>query len=120
VKRVVDKSFVVRKVPPGPLSSSSRGTLRLANGITTTFEMTEFERLRHWKWAGRLLGTEILYDHIFSQPEPGQTTIRFTVDITGALGVFIGGIFGRIYRRNLERAIPLLVRQIEAVATSGV
>lgn len=147
VKRVVDKWFVVRaplevawnhvaevenwptwarhirsvrKVPPGPLSSSSRGTLRLANGIATRFEMIEFERLEHWKWASRFFGSQILYDHIFSQLQPEQTTIRFTVDITGALGVLIGGIFGRIYRKNLERAVPLLVRQIEAGATQGV
>ena len=110
----------VRKVPPGPLSSSSRGTLRLANGIAMRFEMIEFERLQHWKWAGRLFGSQILYDHVFSQVEPGQTAIRFTVDITGRLGVLIGGIFGRIYRKNLERAVPLLVRQIEAAARSGV
>ena len=82
--------------------------------------MIEFERLQHWKWAGRLFGSQILYDHVFSQVEPGQTAIRFTVDITGRLGVLIGGIFGRIYRKNLERAVPLLVRQIEAAARSGV
>ena len=147
MKRVVDKCFVVRaplevawnhvaevekwptwarhirsvrKVPPGPLSPSSRGTLRLANGITTTFEIIEFERLQHWKWAGRLFGSQILYDHIFSQLEPGQTAIRFTVDITGALGVLIGGIFGRVYRKNLERAVPLLVGQLEARAEQRV
>lgn len=146
MKRVVDKCFIVRApldvawnhvaeveswptwakhirsaklIPPGPLSSNSRGTLRLANGITTTFEMTEFERLQHWKWAGRLLGSLVFYDHIFSQTEPGLTTIRFTVDIRGGLGVFIGGIFGRFYRNNLERAVPLLVREIEARVTSG-
>ena len=144
MKRVVDKCFVVRaplevawnyvaevekwptwarhirsvrKVPPGPLSSGSRGTLRLANGITTTFEMIEFERLQHWKWTGHFLRAQILYDHIFAQAEPGRTTIRFTVDINGRLGVLIGGIFGRIYRKNLDRAVPLLVRQIEGGGT---
>jgi hypothetical protein len=140
LKRVVDKSFVVRaplevawnhiaqiegwpswakhirsvvKSPPGPLSGDTHGTLRLTNGVRTTFRMIEFEPLRHWKWAGSFLGSEILYDHIFSEDKPNQTTIRFAVDAGGGPAVFIRGIFGWIYRRNLERAVPLLIQEIE-------
>ena len=140
-KRVVDKTFVVRapsdvtwnhlaKVeqwpswakhirsvvtsPPGPLSSNSRTKLKLSNGIKTTFQMIEFDPPHHWKWAGSFLGSQILYDHIFSQTEPSRTTVRFTVDVGGRPGRFIRGIFGRIYRRNLERAVPLLIQEIEA------
>ncbi len=143
MKRVVDKSFIVRaplevawnhlakveqwpswakhirsvvKSPPGPLSSDSRATLRLSNGVRTTFQMIEFDPPRHWKWVGPFLGSQILYDHIFSQSEPRQTTIRFTVDVAGGPGVLFRGIFGRIYRKNLERAVPLLVQEIEATA----
>jgi hypothetical protein len=140
LKRVVDKSFAVRaplevawnhlaqiegwsswakhirsvvKSPPGPLSRDTHGTLRLANGVRTTFRMIEFEPPRHWKWAGSFLGSEILYDHIFSEDKPNQTTIRFTVDAGGGSAVFIRGIFGWIYRKNLERAVPLLIQEIE-------
>ena len=142
-KHIIDKSFVVRvplkvawshfaeiekwpswakhirsvvKSPPGPLSRDTRATLWLANGVRTTFQMTEFEPLQHWKWAGAFLGSQIFYDHIFTQDEPGQTTIRFTVDATGGLGALFRGIFGRIYRKNLERAVPLLIQEIEATA----
>jgi len=143
LKRVVDKSFVVRassevvwnhlaKVeqwpswakhirsvvasPAGSLSFNSRATLRLSNGIKTTFQMVEFDPPRHWRWVGSFLGSPILYDHIFSQTEPGQTTVRFTVDVGGGPGALLSGIFGQIYRRNLDRAVPLLVREIETTA----
>ena len=143
LKRVVEKSFIVRaplevawnhisevekwpswakhirsvaKSPPGPLSLHSRGTLKLTNGVKTTFKMIEFEPLRHWKWVGPFLGLQIHYDHIFSRDEPGRTKICFTVDATGGPGVVFRGIFARIYRKNLERAVPLLIQEIETIA----
>jgi uncharacterized membrane protein len=143
LKRVVDKSFTVKaplevtwnhlagieewpswakhirsvvKSPPGPISSDSQGTLKLSNGVRTSFQMIEFDPPRHWKWAGSFLGSQVIYDHIFSQNEPGQTTVRFTVDVDGGAGALLRGIFGRIYRKNLARAVPLLVQEIEAVA----
>ncbi len=146
LKRIVEKSFIVRaplevawnhlarveewpswakhirsaeQSPPGALSLHSRATLRLTNGVRTTFQMIEFDPPRHWKWTGSFLGSRVLYDHIFSQNEPRRTTIRFTVDVAGGLGSLLSGIFGRIYRRNLERAVPLLVREIEAAAGIG-
>jgi uncharacterized membrane protein YdcZ (DUF606 family) len=78
--------------------------------------MIEFDPPRHWKWAGSFLGSQVVYDHIFSQNKPGQTTVRFTVDVGGGVGALLRGIFGRIYRKNLARAVPLLVQEIEAVA----
>lgn len=143
LKRVVDKSFIVRaplevawnhlarveewpswakhirsvgQSPPGALSPHSRATLRLTNGVRTTFQMIEFDPPRHWKWAGIFLGSRVLYDHIFSENEPCRTTIRFTVVVAGGLGSLFSGIFGRIYRKNLESAVPLLVQEIEAAA----
>lgn len=90
--------------------------LRLSNGAKSSFRMTEFDPLRHWKWVGRFLGSEIIYDHIFIEEGPSQTMIRFVVDANGWSLPFIGGIFGRIYRRNLEQAVPLLVQEINAKA----
>jgi hypothetical protein len=143
VRQVVDRSFVVRaplvvawdhladlerwpswarhirsvvKSPPGPLTPNTRGTIKLANGMTTTFSMTEYVPFEHWQWVGSLLGSHVLYDHIFSQDKAGYTTVRFTVAVSGGLGVLIAGIFGRIYRRNLERAVPLLIEEIERAA----
>jgi hypothetical protein len=78
--------------------------------------MIEFEPLQHWKWVGPFLGSQIFYDHIFSEDERGLTTIRFTVDASGGPASFLRGIFARIYRNNLERAVPLFVLEIEAAA----
>ena len=102
--------------PPGPLSLKTHATLRLSNGVKTSFRMIEFDPPRHWKWAGSFLGAQILYDHIFDQKEPEQTMVRFTVDVSGGFGVLVRGIFGSIYRRNLSRAVPLLIAEIEAAA----
>ena len=78
--------------------------------------MTEFVPLEHWQWVGSLLGSNVFYDHIFSQDQAGHTTVRFTVAVAGGIGVLLSGIFGRIYRRNLDRAVPLLVQEIEGAA----
>jgi len=145
MKRIVDKVFTVRaplalawghlaavekwpswakhirsveKLPPGPLCVESHGILRLSNGVKTTFQMTEFEPPKHWKWVGSFLGVEVAYDHIFSESGPAQTTIRFVVDAEGWSLPLVGGIFRRIYRKNLDRAVPLLIQEIEAVASS--
>ncbi len=66
--------------------------------------------------VGPFLGSQIFYDHIFSANERGQTTVRFAVDVAGLAGPLIRGIFGRIYRKNLDRAVPLLIQQIETAA----
>ena len=109
----------VEKVPPGPLCAASHGVLHLSNGIKTTFRMTEFEPPRHWKWVGSFLAVEVEYDHIFTANGPTQTTVRFVVDAEGWSLPLVGGIFGRVYRRNLDRAVPLLVQEIEAAASPG-
>lgn len=106
----------VEKSPSGPLCATSKGTLRLSNGVKTGFRMKEFDPPRHWKWVGKFLGSEIIYDHIFIEEGPSQTMIRFVVDGDGWSLPLIGGIFGRIYHRNLERAVPLLVQEINARA----
>jgi hypothetical protein len=78
--------------------------------------MIEFEPGYHWKWVGPFLGSQIIYDHIFSQDAPRQTTIRFTVDTTGWSAALLGRFFGRVYQGNLNRAIPSLIKEIEASA----
>lgn len=80
--------------------------------------MAEFEPPRHWKWVGSFWGSEIYYDHIFTESAAGQTTINFVVDAEGWTAKPFGGIFGWIYGKNLDRAVPLLVEEIEAAARS--
>jgi len=102
----------VEKSPPGPLGPDTRGALVLSTGIRSTFRMTEFVPGRSWIWVGPFLGSEIRYGHEFT-PGTGTTRIRFVVDARGWSLVLVGWLFGRIYRRNLERAIPRLIERIE-------
>jgi hypothetical protein len=140
MKRVVDRTFTVRAPlaaawehlgrverwpswaehirhatvePPGRLGPASRGTFKLSNGVRTTFQMVEFHPQQSWKWIGTFLGATIHYDHVFEAVAPCETRIRFTVDSMGGLTPLLGGIFGWIYRRNLDRAVPRLVDEIE-------
>jgi hypothetical protein len=103
----------VELTPPGELSKDSAGRLHLAGGIRSTFKMTEFVPPSHWRWAGRFLWMTVHYDHRFEATANGGTVIRFVVDAEG-LGVgVLGRLFAAIYRRNLDRAIPRLVRELE-------
>lgn len=104
--------------PPGPLGPTTRGVFKLSNGVQTAFEMSEFHPERSWKWVGKLAGASIYYDHIFESLGPNETRIRFTVDSQGGWMWLLGGVFGWIYRRNLERAIPLLIAEINRRAAS--
>ena len=110
----------VVRTPAGPLSIDTLATVRLTNGMTSTFKMIEFAPPSHWKWSGSLVGAQIYYDHVFSEIAPSQTRVGFTVDASGWQAAFLGGIFANIYRRNLRSAIPLLIAEIEAHARSNV
>ena len=142
MKRIVDVRFTVRKSldrawahladiekwpswarhirsvtqsPPGPLSASTEGALVLSNGMKSTFRMTEFDPPRRWKWVGPFMGSQVHYDHVFERAGPEKTTIRFIVDAEGVSILFLGWLFGMIYRKNLKRAIPNLIAEIEAL-----
>jgi hypothetical protein len=108
----------VELVPPGPLTASSRGTIRLTNGIRSTFHMTELRPPRNWKWVGPFLWMTVHYDHVFRVVETNETEITFTLDGSGFGARVLGRLFAAIYARNLDRAIPNLVREIECGAAS--
>ena len=78
--------------------------------------MTEYNPGRNWKWIGPFLWLTIEYDHRFEALNSDQKSLRFVVDARGfAVGVF-GRLFAKIYRRNLEKAIPRFVGEVEAAA----
>ena len=59
----------------------------------------------------------IEYDHRFESLSSDHTRLRFVVDAQGlAVGVF-GRLFAKLYRRNLEKAIPRFVNEVEAAAS---
>ncbi len=49
--------------PPGPLTAATKGAFRLSNGVRSTFEMTEFDPPKSWKWKGPFLWLTVYYDH---------------------------------------------------------
>jgi len=99
--------------PPGPLKADTAGTLVLTNGIRSTFRIEALNAGANWKWAGPFLWLRVHYDHQFRQAGPEETEIGFVLDGEGVGAGLFGRLFAAIYARNLDRAIPNLVREIE-------
>jgi len=98
--------------PPGELSDHSAGALVLTNGIRSTFRMTELNPGRNWKWTGPFLWITVDYDHQFCELGPRQCEILFVLEGSGfGVGIF-GRLFAAIYARNLDRAIPRLIAEL--------
>ena len=101
--------------PPGPLGPQSTGVIRLTNGIKSAFSMTEFNPPRNWKWVGKFLWLTVHYDHRFEELGPSQTRLIWIVE-AGGFGVSVfGRLFAKIYSKNLDRAIPLLIEEMNAI-----
>ena len=101
--------------PSGDISHNSVGSLRLTNGIESEFRVTEFQLHHNWKWRGPFLWMRMEYDHRF---EPlGYDKTKFTWIIEGeGIGVStIGRVFAWQYKRNLNKAIPLLQHEISSL-----
>ena len=100
--------------PQGELGPQSSGVIHLANGMKSTFRMTEFNPGRNWKWVGPFLWLTIHFDHRFASMSSHQTKLRFVLEASGfGVGLF-GRLFAKAYRRNLEKAIPRLVSEMES------
>ena len=100
--------------PPGEAGPQSSGVIYLANGMKATFRMTEFNVGRNWKWVGPFLWLSVHYDHCFESLSSHQTRVTFVLEASGYGAGFFGRLFARVYRRDLEKAIPLLVKMIES------
>src|SRR5437879_3096619 len=103
--------------PPGELGPQSSGFIHLTNGIKPVFRMTEFNPPRNWKWVGGFLWLTVIYDHQFEPLDVEHTKLIFIVEANGFGASILGRLFAWIYRRNLERAIPLLIAEIEGQAS---
>lgn len=106
----------IRKVvlePPGSLTTDSKGSIVLTNGIRSTFRMEALDRGASWKWAGPFLWFTVHYDHQFRRTGAEETEIGFVLDGEGFVAGVFGRLFAAIYARNLDRAIPNLVSEIE-------
>ena len=78
------------------------------------FRMTEFNPPRSWKWVGRFLWVTVIYDHQFEPLGEKRAKLTFIIAATGFGAGVLGRPFAWLYRKNLERAIPLLVAEMEA------
>lgn len=104
--------------PPGELGSQSTGVIHLTNGIRPAFRMTEFNPPQNWTWVSPFLWFAVIYDHQFEALDAGHTKLIFVVAAQGFGASLIGRLFAKVYRRSLEKAIPLLVAEMNASAAN--
>jgi 8-oxo-dGTP pyrophosphatase MutT (NUDIX family) len=105
--------------PPGLLTEVSAGSFRLAGGARSTFRMEIFEPPKRWQWVGRFLTVRVHYDHRFEPTDSGHTRLIWTVVAEGPGSATLGRVFGAIYARNLDRAIPNLQAELRADEAPG-
>jgi hypothetical protein len=99
--------------PPGDLGPVSQGTIHLSNGVKSTFHMTHLDPPASWKWAGPFLWLTVHYDHRFRPLSQEETELTFVVEAEGFGVSILGRLFGALYARTLDRAIPNLIAELE-------
>lgn len=103
----------VRLEPAGRLGPDSQGAIVLTNGIRSTFRMAELDEGCRWKWVGPFLWLTVQYDHRFERVDAETCAITFTLDGEGFGAALFGRLFAALYARNLDRAIPHLIEELE-------
>ena len=98
--------------PTGALIATSSGAFRLAGGARSTFRMEVYEPPTRWQWVGRFLTADVHYDHRFEAIDAMHTRLLWTVEAEGPGSASLGRVFGAIYARNLDKAIPRLQQQL--------
>ena len=104
--------------PPGELGATSTGRMVLTNGLKPVWTVTEFNPHRNWKWVGGFLWLTVYYDHLFEAISPTQTKLTFVVEAKGFGVSVFGRLFAMVYKKSLDRAIPLLVEEMNASGVS--
>jgi hypothetical protein len=102
----------VQVKPPGEVGPQTTGIIHLSNGLKSEFTMTEFNPYMNWKWAGRFLWLTIHYDHIFEELDRERTKLVWVVEGSGFGVSVFGKLSARIYAKNLDQAIPLLISEM--------
>jgi Polyketide cyclase / dehydrase and lipid transport len=103
----------VTLTPPGPLTETSEGQLRLKGGARSTFRVEDFDPPRRWRWVGKFLTARVHYDHLFEDVS-GGARLTWIVGAEGLGAGTLGRVFGAIYARNLDKAIPNLQAELRA------
>jgi len=100
--------------PRGPLSASSKGIIHLRNGLRSRFEVREFNPYRNWAWVGPFLWLSVRYDHAFEAAGEHRARLKWTLQADGLASALVGPFFARLYRRNLDEAIPRFKAEVES------
>ncbi len=102
--------------PPGELSPSTVAVFHLAFGLKARFAVTEFVPKSHWKWISKFLGATIHYDHRFEPINHDRTKMQFIIEANNlGFGRFLlAKLYTAMYSKNLDKAIPNLVAEINA------
>ena len=100
--------------PTGELGSQSTGLIYLSNGVKSAFTMTEFNSGSNWKWVGGFLWLTVHYDHRFEKVNPQQTKLIWIIEGKGFGVSVFGKLFAKVYDKNLAKAIPALVAEMNA------
>ncbi len=101
--------------PKGELTLSTVGSFRLANGVKSDFKMTEINPPRNWKWVGPFLWLVVHYDHRFEWVDERRTKFTWLVSADGFGVSVLGRLFAAIYNSNLDKAIPRLISEMNAL-----
>ncbi len=102
----------VELTPSGALTPESSGHFLLKNGIRSTFRVVQLSAFQGWKWVGPFLWLTVHYDHRFEPIGQQGTRLTWMVDAEGVGVGLVGRLYAVIYNRNLDIAIPNLIREM--------
>ena len=102
----------VEMTPPGRARLGSTGRVRLKNGTSARQVVVTMEEGRRWRWDGKFLWLDLVYDHVFQATADGGTRVTFTVDGGGIGEGSLGRLFAAVYARNLDKALPNLAAEL--------
>jgi len=98
--------------PSGEITAESTGVIHLKFWPASAFRMVEFDAPRNWKWVGRFLWLTVQYEHL-CEPQGERTKLIWIVACEGFGASVFGRLFAVIYNRNLNKAIPNLIAEME-------
>jgi hypothetical protein len=107
----------IELTPGGELTPHTLGIFHLATGLRSDFKMSELNQHRNWKWVGPFLWLMVHYDHQFEAMGEQRTRLIWTVGADGCGAAIWGRLFAAIYNRNLDKAIPRLITEMNALVS---
>jgi carbon monoxide dehydrogenase subunit G len=93
--------------PPGLIGPTSVGHLSFRPIGRSGFRISAYNERANWEWVGKVLWLTIRYDHRF-EAAGDQTHMTWTVSEAGERRSMLGRLFGSVYGRLVDRAIPRL------------